>query len=191
MKALLAAILFVSFGLGKGDIGFEVPLRISLANETYFIGGANENDCAVIYPGGAYHLERRRQEASHNFSNLIVYESRLSSGDLRALTRDLEVLSHIGLAEYQSPALPLTISTYHLMTVQLKTQGTAHTFGYLEWPNKEKAGSPNNSSEELKQNWRDAAVALRPLRSLAEGLLEGAGSSNVEQSKANFCGGEK
>ena len=170
------------------DAADSPALHITLVDQAYFIGRANDNSCLVVYPDGAYHLERRRQEAHHSYNGLTVYESRLSSDDLEALKRDLDVLSHKGLAEYQSPALPMTISTYQLMTVELTTNSITHNFGYLEWTDKDKAGPPNNSPDEVKRSWRNTEVALQPLRRFTEGLLERAASSNVEQSKANLCG---
>jgi hypothetical protein len=75
------------------------------------------------------------------------------------------------------------------MTVEVKLNGTGHTFGYLEWPNKDKFGSPNNSPEETKQRWQKSAAALRPLYTWTEELMQrNAKSSNVDQSAASLCG---
>jgi hypothetical protein len=184
-----AALVIIIFFTTNLDADVEqAPVRISIVNETPS-GNGSERDCIVIYRANNYHVERRHQAPSTNSADLVVFESRLIPDDLGRLEDDLLQLSRSDLPEYAPPAFPINISTFQSMTVEVKLNGTGHTFGYLEWPNKDKLGSPNNSPEETKQSWQKSAAALRPLYNWTEELIQrSAKSSNVDRSASNLCG---
>jgi hypothetical protein len=183
-----AAFVVIIFFVTNLDADVEqAPVRITIVNETP-LGNGSERDCIVIYRDNNYQVERRHQAPSKDYNDLIVFQSRLTPDDLGLLEDDLLQLSSSDPPEYAPPAFPLSISTFQSMTVEAKVNGTGHTFGYLEWPNKDKFGSPNNSPEGTKQSWQKSAEALRPLYNWTEELIQrNAESSNVDQSAANLC----
>jgi hypothetical protein len=185
--AAFVIIIFFTTNL-DADVD-QAPVRISIVNEAPY-GIGSERDCIVIYPDNSYQVERRYQAPFENSAaDLIVFQSRLTQDDLGLLEDDLLELSRSDIPEYAPPAFPLDISTFKSMIVDAKFDGTSHRFGYLEWPDKDKFGSPNNSPEGKKQSWQKSAAALRPLYNWTEELIQrNAKSSNVDHSAANLCG---
>jgi hypothetical protein len=184
--AALVLIIFLATNLDADVV--QSPVRIAIVNESAS-GNGSERDCILIHPDSNYHVERRHQAPGSNSADLIVFESRLTPDDLKMLENDLLQLSRSDLPEYASPAFPMSISTFKSMIVDLKLEGAAHTFGYLEWPNKDRPGSPNNNPEETKQGWQKSAEALTPLYNWTEDLIQrNAKSSNVDRSASSLCG---
>jgi hypothetical protein len=188
-KICVAAFVIIIFFTTNLDADVEqAPVRISIVNERY-PDGVSERDCILIDRDNSYHFVRQRQAPSQNSADVVVFESRLTPDDLELLEDSLLELSRSDLSEYATPAFPLDISTFQSMIVKVKLNGTGHTFGYLEWPNKDKFGSPNNAPEETKQRWQESAAALRPLYNWTEELIRrNAKSSNVADSAGNVCG---
>jgi hypothetical protein len=180
--ALIIIILFAT--KLEADVE-QAPVRITMLNEAVS-GNGSERDCIVIYANDDYHVERRHQSPSSDSADVIVFESHLTPDELSLLSDTLSQLSY--LPEYVRPTVPMSISTFQSMTVELRLDGTGHMFGYLEWPNKDKVGSPNNSPAETKETWQKSAAALRPLYNWTVELIErSAKSSNVDRSAANVC----
>jgi hypothetical protein len=182
-----ALIIIIFFPIKLDADGEQAPVRITMVNEAVS-GAGSERDCIVIYANDDYHVERRHQSPSSHSADRIVFESYLTPDELRLLDNHLSQWSSSNLPEYVPPTVPMNISTFQSMTVELRLDGTGHMFGYLEWPNKDKLGSPNNSPAETKENWQKSAAGLRPLYNWTAELIErNAKSSNVDRSAANLC----
>ena len=174
-KIFSAALFVAALAPIQTSSTVDVPvLHMSELHENLNNSGSSVRDCLVVFESGRFHLERRVQQSPKPTADLSVFETQLSpeqAGTLKKIVSADEVLR---LPAYTPPAFPLSISTFDSLIVTIRLNGLEQTAGYLEWPNKNKSGSPNNTLEQVQQDWRLSEGNLEPLRSWVRDLEKGA-----------------
>jgi hypothetical protein len=174
-KIFSAAVVVAAFGPTQTLSGVDVLplLRINELNENVLNGGSSIRDCLVVYESGRFHLERRVQRIPKPPAELSVFEAQLSSEQTEALKKILSADAIRRLPAFTPPAFPLSIQTYYSLYVTIRSNGTEQTVGYLVWPDKSRNGSPNDTPEQIQQDWRLTRANLEPLQTWVSDVESG------------------
>jgi hypothetical protein len=114
-------------------------------------------NCLVVTPTGATHLELRRQEFFDGRGTLTTYIGRLSVEELARLRNILEADEIRSLPPFVAPTTPMSVDKWHTVSAEIG-RGAERKIGYFEW----QGASPANAAAAGK-DWSRAAAAMLPL----------------------------
>jgi hypothetical protein len=174
-KIFSAAVVVIALGPTQTSSSVDVLplLRINELNENVLNGGSSVRDCLVVYESGRFHLERRVQRIPEPPAELSVFEAQLSPEQTEALKKILSADAIRRLPAFTPPAFPLSILTFDSLFVTIRLNGREQTIGYLDWPDKSRNGSPNNTLEQIQQDWRLTKGNLEPLQTWVSDVESG------------------
>ena len=166
LSLLVAAIFWAGVAPAQAGLAASqnsLPVRIGEARVDN-AQGITDSDCALFFPDGRFHLERRQLRRPNRTATLKVFESALDSTQLQQLQWLLDSDEEKNLPPYddQQPSF-VNVAWFLSVTVDTgegKTVKMGHRFGYWAW-DKENAGP--DLSPDLKARWRRSEEALRPL----------------------------
>jgi hypothetical protein len=122
-------------------------------------GPINLSNCLVVLPDGHMHLELRRQEFLDGHAILSTYEGVLTGDQMQALQRLLEASSVEKLNHFVLPTTPFAAEEWEEFTAEIPRDSDLQKVGSFAWKGK----GPENPEVD-KTAWREASIALQPLR---------------------------
>ena len=186
-------IAFILLGFGPGNRSPHVELGVIRivdvwVNTAETVPGKTvvANDCIVIYPGGNFHLERRKQIAGQAISSLAVYESTATDDQLRSLEAILTGGAVTSLPEYVPPKFPLSVPDFSLFHAQFTRSGHPVTLGYFYTAEPLSQAIISGVSPSVAKHWRDSKEVLEPLVEWFHDL-EKAVPDSAAGKTANLC----
>lgn len=133
--------------------------------------GTDQSDCALVFPDGRAHIERRKQELPDQPST-VVYRSKLDKSQLHRLEEILSDPDMQALPEYVPPSIPLSVKSFQYVKLEMIYQGKRpRRVGYFKWSGEAFGkGSPNSTPEKIKAEWQYSEPVLQPLLKWFHGI---------------------
>ena len=121
-------------------------------------GPNNVANCLVVAPDGRARLELRRQEFFNGHATQATYEGTLNAKELDILRTILQGDAIRSLPRFIKPTTPLSVDSFHVVTVKIYGPSDMQEIGYFEWHGK----APENAASG-GEDWSRAAMAMKPL----------------------------
>jgi hypothetical protein len=125
--------------------------------------GRSVSNCALIFPDGRFHVERRVQQLPGSTAALEIFDSSLDSAQLQYLKTALDSEGIRRLPPYEQPILPMGVPWSYGFNARISRPTGVQNVGYWTWRDGVPAASPNSSPENVKKGWRLSETELRPL----------------------------
>jgi hypothetical protein len=125
--------------------------------------GRSVSNCALIFPDGRFHVERRVQELPGSTAALKIFDSSLDSTQLQHLKTVLDSEGIRRLPPYEQPILPMGVPWSYGFNARITRPTGVQNVGYWTWRDGVSTASPNSSPENVKKGWRLSETELRPL----------------------------
>ncbi len=125
--------------------------------------GRSVSNCALIFPDGRFHVERRVQQLPGSTAALKIFDSSLDSAQLQHLKTALDSEGIRRLPPYEQPILPMGVPWSYGFNARITRPTGVQNVGYWSWREGVPTASPNSSPENVKKGWRLSETELRPL----------------------------
>lgn len=115
----------------RDPVGFLIRMERSQAE--LIPHGTTGGLCAVVWPDGNLHAERRRQTLPSTHAAIQVYDSVLSAEQLAVLTQLLDSEKVTQVPPFETPHLPLQVAAYYLFTADIRRPEGVQHVGFLQF----------------------------------------------------------
>jgi hypothetical protein len=168
----------------------KLPLvRIVETSIDLHSSGITANSCIAIQSNGRFHLETRLQQLPRPRAVLHIYEATLDAFQLSRLESMLDAQAIREASAYKGPKLPMVVSTFANVRIDIARANRVQTVGYLAWNQQPGTDdlSPESTPEALKQEWRSTRLALTPLIGWFH-EVEATRWPELDESHSTLCG---
>jgi hypothetical protein len=144
----------------------KLPLiRIVETSIDLHSSGITASSCIAIQSNGRFHLETRLQQLPHPQAVLHIHEGTLDAFQLSRLESMLDAQAVREASTYKGPKVPMVVSTFANVRIDVARANRVQTVGYLAWNQQPGTDdlSPESTPEALKEEWRSSRLALTPL----------------------------
>lgn len=155
------ALFLVAQDVGADNKRFVVILREARSDVSP--SGINIHSCAVMFQDGRFHLERRIQQLPRSSADLKVFESWLTTAQLRSLQELLDSESLKVLPAFEKPSTAGLPNGFRAFQATIARGEHIQTVGYvasLKEPTKDLTGSTGT----IDKGWHLSRTSLQPLQ---------------------------
>ena len=141
--------------------------------------------CAMVWPDGRLHAERRTQTLPSARATLQVYDAVLNADELASLAQILDSEKLMQLPRFEAPHLPLQVAASYAFTADIRrAEGLQHA-GFLQFGRNGGNGANPLVVDDARASDAEARTVLLPLLAWMEAAVDQAGVN--PEGEVNFC----
>ena len=174
----------VSASAATRDAGFLVRMQRSQAELVQ--EGTTGGLCAMVWPDGRLHAERRMQTLPSTRATLQVYDAVLNADQLTSLEQILDSEKLMQLPPFETPHLPLEVAASYAFTADVRRADGLQHAGFLQFGRNGGHGANPLLIEEARSSDAESRPVLLPLLAWMETVVDQAPVN--AGGEVNFCG---
>ena len=141
--------------------------------------------CAIIWPNGQLHAERRTQTLPSTHAAIQVYDTVLNGEDVAALRELLDSEKVRQVPQFVTPHLPLQVAAYYLFTADIHRPQGIQRVGFLQFGQNGGNGDNPLVIDDVRPCDRESRPALLPLVEWMQSKVDQIDANS--EGKVNFC----
>ncbi|MGA9241894.1 MAG: hypothetical protein WBW03_07910 [Silvibacterium sp.] len=144
--------------------------------------GTTEGTCAIIWPDGWYHAERRVQILPSTVAKLTMYDSSFNAESLTEIQLLLDREDVRTLPSFEPVAMPPKAFAYYAFIVDIQRPEGPQHIGFEQLGRSEKEGY---SRQDARQDDKRSGMTLQPLLQWMQSEVDRAKPNPA--GRADFC----